>query len=281
MIKKCFAKVNLSLDILKKRADGYHDIDTIMARISLYDKLEIEKTGTGEFEYQSNVDLGHLTDNLIYKAYKKLAPLAYEKGLDLGIAVRLKKNIPLAAGLAGGSTDCAETIKALNELWDLSLSKKEMAEIGKSLGADIPFFFEKSLVRAEGIGEIITPFTNKLKMKLLLINDGTEIASSYVYKRTKTYGHINNEAIIEGLKKGKPETIDSFENVMEEVVLRDFPHLKAIKENLLANGASKALVSGSGATILGIFYDDKTLDKAYENLKDTYNFVEKVDLIDD
>ena len=281
MIKKCFAKVNLSLDILKKRADGYHDIDTIMARISLYDKLEIEKTGTGEFEYQSNVDLGHLTDNLIYKAYKKLAPLAYEKGEDLGISVKLKKNIPLAAGLAGGSTDCAETIKALNELWDLSLSKKEMAEIGKSLGADIPFFFEESLVRAEGIGEIITPFTNKLKMKLLLINDGTEIASSYVYKRTKTYGHINNEAIIEGLKKGKPETIDSFENVMEEVVLSDFPHLKAIKENLLANGASKALVSGSGATILGIFYDDKTLDKAYENLKDTYNFVEKVDLIDD
>ncbi|WP_297689083.1 4-(cytidine 5'-diphospho)-2-C-methyl-D-erythritol kinase [uncultured Anaerococcus sp.] len=281
MIKKCFAKVNLSLDILKKRADGYHDIDTIMARISLYDKLEIKKTGTGEFEYQSNIDLGHLTDNLIYKAYKKLAALAYEKGLDLGIAVRLKKNIPLAAGLAGGSTDCAETIKALNELWDLGLSKKEMAELGKSLGADIPFFFEESLVRAEGIGEIITPFTNNLKMKLLLINDGTEIASSYVYKRTKTYGHIDNEAIIAGLEKGKSEIIDSFENVMEAVVLRDFPHLNTIKENLLASSASKALVSGSGATVFGIFFDDKALDKAYENLKDFYNFVEKVDLIDD
>lgn len=281
MIKKCFAKVNLSLDILKKRADGYHDIDTIMARISLYDKLEIEKTGTGEFEYHSNIDLGHLTDNLIYKAYKKLAPLAYEKGEDLGVAIKLKKNIPLAAGLAGGSTDCAETIKALNELWDLGLSKKEMAEIGKSLGADIPFFFEENLVRAEGIGEIITPFTNKVKMKLLLINDGTEIASSYVYKRTKTYGHIDNEAIIAGLEKGKSEIIDSFENVMEEVVLRDFPHLNTIKENLLASGASKALVSGSGATVFGIFFDDKALDKAYENLKDSYNFVEKVDLIDD
>ena len=281
MIKKCFAKVNLSLDILKKRADGYHDIDTIMARISLYDKLEIEKTGTGEFEYQSNIDLGHLTDNLIYKAYKKLAPLAYKKGEDLGVAIKLKKNIPLAAGLAGGSTDCAETIKALNELWDLGLSKKEMAEIGKSLGADIPFFFEESLVRAEGIGEMITPFTNKVKMKLLLINDGTEIASSYVYKRTKTYGHIDNEAIIAGLEKGKSEIIDSFENVMEEVVLRDFPHLNTIKENLLANGASKALVSGSGATVFGIFFDDEALDKAYENLKDSYDFVEKVDLIDD
>lgn len=281
MIKKCFAKVNLSLDILKKRADGYHDIDTIMARISLYDKLEIKKTGTGEFEYQSNIDLGHLTDNLIYKAYKKLAPLAYEKGEDLGVAIKLKKNIPFAAGLAGGSTDCAETIKILNELWDLGLSKKEMAEIGKSLGADIPFFFEESLVRAEGIGEIITPFTNKVKMKLLLINDGTEIASSYVYKRTKTYGHIDNEAIIAGLEKGNSEIIDSFENVMEEVVLRDFPHLNTIKENLLASGASKALVSGSGATIFGIFYDDEALDKAYENLKDAYNFVEKVDLIDD
>lgn len=281
MIKKCFAKVNLSLDILKKRADGYHDIDTIMARISLYDKLEIKKTETGEFEYQSNIDLGHLTDNLIYKAYKKLAPLAYEKGEDLGVAIKLKKNIPLAAGLAGGSTDCAETIKALNDLWDLGLSKMEMADIGKSLGADIPFFFEESLVRAEGIGEIITPFTNKVKMKLLLINDGTEIASFYVYKKTKTYGHIDNEAIICGLEKGKFEIIDSFENVMEEVVLRDFPHLNTIKENILANGASKALVSGSGATVFGIFFDDETLDKAYENLKDVYDFVEKVDLIDD
>ena len=97
-----------------------------------------------------------------------------------------------------------------------------------------------------------------------------------MYKR-----QIDNEAIIAGLEKGKSEIIDSFENVMEEVVLRDFPHLNTIKENLLASGASKALVSGSGATVFGIFFDDKALDKAYENLKDSYNFVEKVDLIDD
>lgn len=279
MIKKCFAKINLSLDIISKRADGYHNIDTLMARINLFDKLEIKKSNDDKFTYKSNIDLGNLEDNLIYKAYDLMKNLAGDRAT--GISVNLTKNIPVAAGLAGGSTNAAETMKALNELWNLGLSKKELMNEGAKLGADIPFFFLDRAARATGIGEILVPFSIKTPLKILLVNDGTNISSAHVYKNTKLFGHINNERIVNGLKKGEWSVVNCFENVMEDVVLRDFPHLVDIKENILNNGAIKSLVSGSGASIFGIFKDEESLDLAYEELKDSYSLVRKVDLIDD
>ena len=279
MIRKCYAKINLSLDILSKREDGYHNIDTIMTRIGLFDILEIKKTNDDEFTYESNVDLGDIEDNLIYKAYKEVKKIAKDKAT--GIYIKLSKNIPLAAGLAGGSTDCAETIRGLNELWNLKLSNQDMMAIGEKLGADIPFFFLEKSARARGIGEVLTTFVNKAGIKILLINDGTSISSAHVYKKTKLFGHIDTGKIVAGLEAGDFSVVDHFENVMEDVVLRDFPHLVCIKERLVKHGAVKALVSGSGASIFGIFKDDFSLDRAYEKFKDSYEFVRKVDLIDD
>ncbi|WP_299034412.1 4-(cytidine 5'-diphospho)-2-C-methyl-D-erythritol kinase [uncultured Anaerococcus sp.] len=279
MIKKCFAKINLSLDIISKRPDGYHNIDTLMARINLFDKLEIEKNSDGKFTYESNLNLGKVEDNLVFKAYEIMKNLAGDKAT--GIRVKLSKNIPVAAGLAGGSTNAAETMKALNELWGLGLSKKALMEEGAKLGADIPFFFLDRAARATGIGEILEPFRIKTPLKVLLVNDGTNIASAHVYKNTKLFGHINNIEIAKGLEEGSWAVVNDFENVMEDVVLRDFPHLKAIKENLIDKGAIKAIVSGSGGSIFGIFRDEKNLDSAYDALKDSYYFVRKVDLIDD
>lgn len=250
-----------------------------MARIDLFDKLEIEKTSDGKFTYESNVGLGKVEDNLIFKAYELMKNLAAEKAT--GIRVKLTKNIPVAAGLAGGSTNAAETMKALNELWNLGLSKSDLMEAGAKLGADIPFFFLEKAARATGIGEILEPFSIKTPLKVLLVNDGTSIASAHVYKNTKLFGHIKTGEIAKSLSQGSWDLVEDFENVMEDVVLRDFPHLKAIKENLTNHGAMKALVSGSGASIFGIFKDEKALDRAYEDLKDSYNFVRKVDLIDD
>lgn len=279
MIKKCFAKINLSLDIISKRADGYHNIDTLMARINLFDKLEIKKSNDDKFTYSSNIDLGNLEDNLIYKAYDLMKNLAGDRAS--GISVNLTKNIPVAAGLAGGSTNAAETMKALNELWNLGLSKKELMNEGAKLGADIPFFFLDRAARATGIGEILVPFSIKTPLKILLVNDGTNISSAHVYKNTKLFGHMDNEKIVNDLKKGEWSVVNCFENVMEDVVLRDFPHLVEIKENILNTGAIKSLVSGSGASIFGIFKDQESLDLAYESLKDSYSLVRKVDLIDD
>lgn len=279
MIKKCFAKINLSLDIISKRVDGYHNIDTLMARINLFDKLEIKKSNDDKFTYKSNIDLGNLEDNLIYKAYDLMKNLAGDRAS--GISVNLTKNIPVAAGLAGGSTNAAETMKALNELWNLGLSKKELMNEGAKLGADIPFFLLDRAARATGIGEILVPFSIKTPLKILLVNDGTNISSAHVYKNTKVFGHMDNEKIVNDLKKGEWSVVNCFENVMEDVVLRDFPHLVEIKENILNTGAIKSLVSGSGASIFGIFKDDESLDLAYEELKDSYSLVRKVALIDD
>lgn len=279
MIRKCYAKINLTLDILSKREDGYHNIDTIMTRIGLYDILEIKKTRDNKFTYESNVDFGNLEDNLVFKAYEAMKKIAKDKAT--GIYIKLTKKIPIAAGLAGGSTDCAETIKALNELWELDLTKHEMMALGEKLGADIPFFFLEKSARACGIGEKLSTFANKARLKILLINDGTSISSAHVYKKTRLFGHIDNKKIVERLESGEFSVVNSFENVMEDVVLRDFPQLVSIKEKLLENGAAKALVSGSGASIFGVFRDSKTLDRAYENLKNSYQFVRKVDLVDD
>ena len=276
MKRKCFAKINLSLDSLYKRDDGYHEIDTIMARISLFDELTVVRNSTGKFNFSTfGKDLGPVEDNLIYKVWKLLKERAESPGVD----VFLEKNIPVAAGLAGGSTDAAEMIKALNILWDLCLTDEEMMEIGSKLGADIPFFFTESTARARGIGELIHPFENKLDMKILLINDGTEISSARVYKEIKDYGHIKNDLIVEKLENGDSSAIFHFENVMEEVVTSLHPHLASIKDDFIKNGAEVSLVSGSGASIFGIFPNDESLDAAYKNMKAKYEFVEKVELI--
>lgn len=276
MNRKCFAKINLTLDSLYKRDDGYHEIDTIMARIGLFDELEIKPNDKGEFNYSSNLtEICPLEDNLIYKAWKLLK----DKTSNPGVDVYLNKNIPLAAGLAGGSTDAAEMIKGLNELWNLNLSKKEMQEIGVKLGADIPFFFENSPARAKGIGEILEPFNNTLDMKILLVNDGTEISSAEVYKKLADYGHVENDLIVEKLKNGDNSAIFYFENVMEDVVTVIHPHLLDIKNEFLNNGAEVTLISGSGASIFGIFMDDDSIDNAYKKMRENYEFVEKVELI--
>ena len=276
MKRKCYAKINLSLDSLYQRDDGYHEIDTIMARINLFDELIINKNDSGQFLYSSNNNnIGDLEDNLIYKVWHMLRDRTDNPGLD----VKLIKNIPIAAGLAGGSTDAAEMIKGLNELWDLRLSSQEMMDIGARLGADIPFFFTDTPARARGIGEIISPFDNNLDMKILLINDGTHISSAEVYRNLKDYGHIDNGLIVKKLEYGDHSAIFYFENVMEDVVTDLYPHLLDIKGDFLDNGAEVTLISGSGASIFGIFVDDETYNLAYENLKDKYDFVKKVELV--
>lgn len=276
MKRKCYAKINLSLDSLYQREDGYHEIDTIMARINLFDELIINKNDSGQFLYSSNNDsIGDIEDNLIYKVWHMLKDSTDNPGLD----VKLIKNIPIAAGLAGGSTDAAEMIKWLNELWNLRLSSQEMMDIGARLGADIPFFFTDTPARARGIGEIISPFDNNLDMKILLINDGTHISSAEVYRNLKDYGHIDNDLIVKKLEDGDDSAIFYFENVMEDVVTDLYPHLLDIKGDFLDNGAEVTLISGSGASIFGIFVDDETYNLAYENLKDKYDFVKKVELV--
>ncbi|MBS5988606.1 4-(cytidine 5'-diphospho)-2-C-methyl-D-erythritol kinase [Anaerococcus hydrogenalis] len=280
MERKCYGKINLSLDSLYKREDGYHEIDTIMTRISLFDKLKIKENNTNEIKIKTNSKVlsdENIESNLIYKAWSLLKDRVKSPGVD----VYLEKNIPIAAGLAGGSTNCAEMILALNDLWDLALKDEEIFEIGKKLGADVPFFFLKKSARAQGIGEILSEFKINLDMKILLVNDGTAISSNFVYKRLKDYGTVETEKIIKGLEDSDKSIVKDFKNVMEDVVYENFPHLLDIKNRLENFGASKALLSGSGASIFAVFFDEDQINKAYQSIKDDYKFVERVSLIDD
>ncbi|EGC84110.1 4-(cytidine 5'-diphospho)-2-C-methyl-D-erythritol kinase family protein [Anaerococcus hydrogenalis ACS-025-V-Sch4] len=172
-------------------------------------------------------------------------------------------------------------ILALNDLWDLALKDEEIFEIGKKLGADVPFFFLKKSARAQGIGEILSEFKINLDMKILLVNDGTAISSNFVYKRLKDYGTVETEKIIKGLEDSDKSIVKDFKNVMEDVVYENFPHLLDIKNRLENFGASKALLSGSGASIFAVFFDEDQINKAYQSIKDDYKFVERVSLIDD
>ena len=280
MERKCYGKINLSLDSLYKREDGYHEIDTTMTRISLFDKLKIKENNTNEIKIKTNSKVlsdENIESNLIYKAWSLLKDRVKSPGVD----VYLEKNIPIAAGLAGGSTNCAEMILALNDLWDLALKDEEIFEIGKKLGADVPFFFLKKSARAQGIGEILSEFKINLDMKILLVNDGTAISSNFVYKRLKDYGTVETEKIIKGLEDSDKSIVKDFKNVMEDVVYENFPHLLDIKNRLENFGASKALLSGSGASIFAVFFDEDQINKAYQSIKDDYKFVERVSLIDD
>lgn len=280
MERKCYGKINLSLDSLYKRDDGYHEIDTIMTRISLFDKLKIEKNNTNEIKIKTNSQIlskENIENNLIYKAWAILKDRVKSCGVD----VFLEKNIPIAAGLAGGSTNCAEMILALNDLWNLNMSDREIFEIGKSLGADIPFFFLKKSARAQGIGEILSPIDINLDMKILLVNDGTEISSNFVYKRLGDYGNVETEKIIDGLKDSDKKVVKDFRNVMEDVVYENYPHLLDIKNRLENLGADKALLSGSGASIFAVYFDEERINRAFNEIKDDYKFVERVSLIDD
>lgn len=275
MKRQCFAKINLTLDSLYQRPDGYHEIDSIMARISLFDELIVNSNDSNEFNLSMTNDIGSVEDNLIYKVWYMMKDMTDKAGVD----VKLQKNIPLASGLAGGSTDAAEMIKILNVLWNLDLTNDQMIEIGSKLGADIPFFFTSPTARVQGIGEKLIPFENKLDMKILVINDGTEISSAFIYEHLPDYGHIDNNLIVEKLENADDSAIFHFENVMEDVITDHYPHLLKIKEDLVDKGAEVALISGSGASIIGIFMDDKSLDDAYIKLKNKYNFVEKVSIL--
>lgn len=275
MIRKCYAKLNLTLDSLYMREDSYHEIDSLMVRISIFDKLEIKRNKDKKIRiFADSTKLNKMEDNLVYKAWDLLKDYTDDHGVD----IRLEKNIPMAAGLGGGSSDCAETMKALNEIWDLGLSQEELMEMALSLGADVPFFFMDKPARARGVGEILSPIEIKKDLHFLLVNDGTEISSAYIYSRLKDYGHIDTEKIISLLEKGDPKAYDLFENVMEDVAFEAHPHLEKIKKEIKDLGARTSLMSGSGASIFGIFEDKDICHRAYEKIRGKYKYVEKVNL---
>jgi len=255
------AKINLFLHVLRKRADGYHEISSLMQKISLYDELTFSLRPAGIILKCLNSDLPTSEDNLVFRAARSI--FSYS-GYQSGIEITLTKNIPLAAGLGGGSSDAAATLLALNKICRLGLKKAELMKLGAKLGADVPFFIFGNCALAAGIGERLKAWKNLPKLHICLINPCFFLSTKLVYENlnlrlTKERINYSIAPFIE-----LSNIIREMHNDLEPVALKMHPELADIKLLLLQQGALGAMMSGSGPTVFGIFADEKSAKEARE-----------------
>lgn len=257
---KAPAKINLTLDVLGRRENGYHDLRMIMQTIDLCDEVTIEQITAEEITLSMNKELPDgcpMQKNLVYRA----AILMKERyALPDGMNIILTKNIPAAAGLAGGSSDCAATLLGINELYNLDLSLDELCDIGVTLGADVPFCIRKGTMLSEGIGEILTPLTPLPPMWTLLIKPNISVSTAYVYGNLdlqKQLDHPDTDAVLDAIAHcDGAKVAHLLSNVLETGTIPKYPVLAELKQFLLENGAVGALMSGSGPTTYGLFQDE-------------------------
>jgi 4-diphosphocytidyl-2-C-methyl-D-erythritol kinase len=246
------AKINLALDILFKRPDGYHEIDSVMQSIALADQITFEECS--QLELSCN-DSRLPTDcrNLAWKAAELLQK---ELGIQRGVKIHICKNIPIEAGLAGGSTDAAEVLLALNEFWKLGLSTDDLISLGSRIGADIPFCIRGGAARAGGIGEKLTEIHSKMRCDLLLITPNTPISTALAYGRfskSKILRHPQVDRVVEAMETGNFGLLtSSWGNVFEELVSDDFPAVRKVKNLFDRYGLTSNLMSGSGPSVYAL-----------------------------
>ncbi len=267
--KKARAKVNLTLNVLAKREDGYHELETIFQKISLYDELRITKTNEHDnIKIYTNIEMLKGENNIIFKAYEILKTKFDKIG---GVEVNLKKNIPMQAGLAGGSTDCGAFIEGMNQLFSLKLSKKEMLEIGVKLGADVPQSLYNTPVIARGIGEKIEKIKSNAKYHILVIKPEFTCNTKEMYdkldKGNITKQEYNTNKMKQALQEGNAkEVAKNLYNVFELTIEK----AEEIKKEIIEVGAMGALMSGSGSTFFGIFENKEKAKKGFRELSKKY-----------
>lgn len=257
---KARAKINLGLDVLGKREDGYHEVRMVMQTIGIYDRLILTKIPEEEIRITSNLAFLPVNENnLIYKAIKLLKDEYHFPG---GVSVDLNKFIPVAAGMAGGSTDAASTMFGVNRLFGLNLSMGKMMELGVRLGADVPYCVMRGTALAEGIGEKLTRITPVPHMWILIAKPQINVSTRLVYEQLDMGGiqkHPDIDGIIRTIEAQDVVRIaQSMGNVLENVTVPLYPVIETIKQDMLSHGAINAMMSGSGPTVFGIFPDEQT-----------------------
>ena len=255
-ITRSFAKINLTLDVLGKRENGYHDIETIMQTVSLFDLIIVDKIPE---EIQLSTNLKYLPVNEKNIAYKAALAFFNHTGIDGGAKIMIHKNIPVSAGLAGGSGNCAAVLCALNKLYSANLSNTELCEIGAKLGADVPYCINGHTQLASGIGEILTSLNPMPSATVLLVKPPISVSTAAIYEQIDSVTpskRPDTETMIKAIDNGDILSVaDNLCNVMESVTEDMHPIIRGIKNKMLLNGAAGALMSGSGPTVFGIFTD--------------------------
>jgi len=263
------AKINLGLHIHHKRRDGYHELETLLQMVSLYDELELESLKSG-IELECDAP-GIPTDdtNLAYRAARLLQET--HKTGDRGVRIQLKKNIPSGAGLGGGSGNAAGVLLGLNRLWDLKMSRSHLASLAAELGSDVPFFLTAPCALGTGRGECLEPLTPSSKFQVLLVFPGFPVSTSWAYQnlKLKLTKRENNISILRKfLSQSDVARLGSrLYNDLEPLVIQRFPEIQVIKDQLKAQKAEGVLLSGSGSTVFGIFDDPEQAKTACAELK--------------
>ena len=278
MLINSYAKINLSLEIGRKLSNNYHQINSVFRQIGLHDKISIKKLKKDKIIIKSNIKNIENKDNLAYKAASLLKKRYKIKD---GIEIKIDKNIPLQSGLGGGSSNAASTLTALNSLFDLKLDKDELMKLASKIGSDVPFFIEGKTCLVSGIGDKVKKI-DSLNLNFVLIKPDIGIPTKLAYNEydkhiennTKIKKENKTKKLAEALKQKNIEKIaENLHNDFEPVIIRKYPIIKKIKNDLIKNSALNALMSGSGSAVFGIFKDKNEAETAFEKLKEKYNFV--------
>ena len=266
---KAHAKINLGLDVIRKRPDGYHEVKMIMQSVGLSDVLTLEKTDQGITLTTDSDNLPPTEDNLVYKAAKLMFDTFRIPG---GLHIHLHKVIPIAAGMAGGSTDAAAAIKGINRLFDLELPLSRLMELGVSIGADVPYCILGGTALAEGIGEKLTPLSPSPDFYLVLAKPDISVSTKYVYENldlTAIKKHPDIQGMARAIEAGSLQgVLDRLGNVLETVTVPAYPVISSIKRRMRELGAVNSLMSGSGPTVFGIFLSERQAEFARGQIYD-------------
>ncbi len=256
---KALAKINLGLDVLGRRENGYHDVRMVMQTIYLYDKVILKKTKDAGIRLKTN--LYYLPTDNRNVAYKAAKMLIDEFKIEGGIEIVLDKHIPVAAGMAGGSSNAAAVLVGMNRMFQLGLSEQELMDRGVKLGADVPYCVMRGTALAEGIGEVLTPLSPMPNCFILVAKPNVSVSTKTVYEKLDAYEiekHPDIDSLIAGLKTGDLKKIaGSMGNVLEGITSKDYPVIEKIKNIMKEEGALGAMMSGSGPTVFGIFEERK------------------------
>lgn len=267
---KAMGKINLGLDVLGKRENGYHDVRMVMQTVYLYDQISLTKRRKPGISVEANLFFLPVNEsNLAYQAAKLLTD---EFGIEEGVRITLDKRIPVSAGMAGGSADAAAVLYGMNRMFGLGLSESELQERGVKLGADVPYCIMRGTVLAEGIGEKLTLLAQCPRCHVLLARPPVNVSTKFVYDRFDSLprcAHPDIDGIIEGLNRQDIGKVAScMGNVLEYVTIQEYPVIEEIKRVMKAGGALNAMMSGSGPTVFGLFGNREDAKAAADRIKE-------------
>lgn len=267
---KALAKINLGLDVIRRREDGYHEVKMIMQTVRLFDRISIRKTKSEKIQVKTNLFyLPENENNLVYKAAKLLMD---EFQMTQGVLINLQKFIPVAAGMAGGSSDAAAVLYGMNRMFRLGLSTQELMERGVKIGADVPYCIMRGTALAEGIGEKLTELSPMPEGKVLIAKPPISVSTKFVYENLKLDEHTQHpdiDLLIQDIESGSLKDIAAhMGNVLESVTIPNYPVIAEIKEQMIRDGALNAMMSGSGPTVFGLFDDDEKAEYAYRRMRE-------------